>query len=180
MNYPTIFSLLCEEFKRAGIPCALVGGFAVNHHKVTRQTADVDLMIVDHDYDKAFEILQGAGYRQFRKQEMFARFEASEKDQVDVDLLFVDQKTLEGILRDGEKVKIANSEFVVPSLDHLIAMKLHSLKSNPKLRKSRDFLDILELISRNKLAVRADHFRNLCVKYGSDEIYNEVLRYAEE
>jgi hypothetical protein len=44
VNYPTVFHLISAVSKKTGVFCILIGGFAVNYYKVTRQTADVDFL----------------------------------------------------------------------------------------------------------------------------------------
>ena len=74
---------------------------------------------------------------------------------------------------------IAGRKFTVPSVEHLIALKLHSIKNNPKLRENKDMADIVELIGVNKIEVRKDSFRDLCLKYGNKELYDKILERCE-
>ena len=89
--------------------------------------------------------------------------------------IFVDKETLARIIKDGKKVKIAGKTFVVPSLNHLIALKLHSVKFNPKIREFRDLPDIINLLRMNKVNVKTDQFRKLCLEYGTEELYHKIL-----
>jgi hypothetical protein len=63
----------------------------------------------------------------------------------------------------------------VPCLNHLIALKLHAIKYNPKIREYRDLPDIIELIRINKINTKDVEFKNLCLKYGREELYNKIL-----
>lgn len=175
MKYPTIFHLISTEFEKAEIPYVLIGGFAVNYYGVTRQTADVDLLITKENAAKALEPLKRAGYVEGVMQEVFARLEGSKTYVMDIDFMFVDKETLTRIIKDGKKVKIAGKTFVVPSLNHLIALKLHSVKFNPKIREFRDLPDIINLLRMNKVNVKTDQFRKLCLKYGTKELYHKIL-----
>ena len=175
MKYPTIFHFISTEFRKAEIPYVLIGGFAVNYYGVTRQTADVDLLITPENVAKASELLKRAGYKQGLVQEVFARFEDSKTYLMDIDLMFVDKGTLTQIVKDGKKIKIAGKRFIVPCLNHLIALKLHSIKFNPKIREFKDLPDIINLLRINKVNVRTDQFRKLCLKYGTKELYHKIL-----
>jgi len=64
--------------------------------------------------------------------------------------------------------------FIVPSLFNLIALKLHSIKHNPKIREQKDFPDIVNLININKVNVEKKDFRELCLKYGTEGMYNNT------
>ena len=50
-RYPTVFHLISTIFAERKVTSILIGGFAVNFHKVSRQTADVDFMMTRVDYE---------------------------------------------------------------------------------------------------------------------------------
>jgi predicted nucleotidyltransferase len=173
-----VFDFLSKELGRKKIPCVLIGGFAVNHYKVSRQTADVDFLIKEEDLKKIETALVKAGYKTKDERKPFVRFKSDKPAQMDVDFMFVDANTLNEILRGGQKVRIAGNTFTVPSLDHLIALKLHSIKHNKK-RELKDLPDIINLIKQNGVDVKKSSLRNLCVKYGTDELYRKIKEHAE-
>ena len=70
---------------------------------------------------------------------------------------------------------MAGVEFIVPSLNHLLAMKFHAMKQSPKLREMKDLLDVAVMIKENKVNVSSDDFRDLCLRYGTPEIYKKIL-----
>jgi predicted nucleotidyltransferase len=94
---------------------------------------------------------------------------------MDIDFMFVDGETLAKIIKDSQKTNIAGCEFMVPSLEHLIALKLHAVKYNPKLRLIKDIPDIINLIRINKMDAKNERFKELCLKYGTQELYQEIL-----
>jgi hypothetical protein len=155
--------------------CILIGGFAVNFHKVSRTTADVDFLITKQDFDKISDDLNGAGYKELSRHENFAHFQSPRAGLVGVDFMFVDQATFEKIRQEGQKIRVGKNEFVVPSLLHLIALKLHSMKFNLKDRLAKDFPDVIGLIRTNNINIYDKHFKESCLKYGSEEIYQRIL-----
>ena len=175
MKYPTIFHLISAISKEAGISCILIGGFAVNYYKYTRQTADVDFLITKEDFKKISGLLKKAGYKQDYTQEVFTRLKSNRLYLMDIDFMFVDEETLTKIIKNGKTTTIAGQKFIVPSLHNLIALKLHSIKYNPKIRESKDLPDIINLIRINKINFKGKDFRELCFKYGTNEIYNKIL-----
>ena len=42
MSERSVFHLISDFTHEQCVPCVLIGGFAVNHYRVSRQTADVD------------------------------------------------------------------------------------------------------------------------------------------
>ena len=175
MKYPTIFHLISAILQDEGVPCVLIGGFAVNYYKVTRQTADIDFLITESDFKKISNLLEKEGYKEEYKQKAFTRLTTNSDYLLDLDFIFVDRETLSKIINKGSEIKIAEQKFIVPSLNHLIALKLHSIKNNPKLRMSKDLPDIIELIKINKVDAKNKDFKDLCIKYGTQELYNEIL-----
>jgi hypothetical protein len=98
---------------------------------------------------------------------------------MDVDFMFVDQDTLTKILKESQAIEIAKQKFLVPSLDHLIALKLHSIKHNRKLRLTRDLPDIINLIKINEVNFKSKKFKELCLQFGTEEIYGKILEALE-
>lgn len=174
-EYPTIFHLISDIFAKENVTCVLIGGFAVNYYKVTRQTADIDFLITRDDFEKISSLLEEKGFKKDNVQEVFARFLGESPHLMDIDFMFVDKETLDKIIKGGREITIAGQKFIVPSLNHLIALKLHAIKYNPKIREYKDLLDIIELIKINRLKVKDSEFKNLCLKYGTEELYNKIL-----
>jgi len=175
MRYPTIFHLIATVFNKKDITAVLIGGFAINYYKVTRQTADVDFLITKDDFDKISALLEKEGYKKDYSQEVFAKLTNNQHYLMDLDFMFVDLETLDKIVKDAKEVTIAKQKFMVPSLYHLIALKLHSLKFNLKIRENRDLPDIIELVRINKVNVKDREFKEICLKFGTKELYNRIL-----
>ncbi len=175
MKYPTIFDLIADKFGKADISYVLIGGFAVNAYKVTRQTADIDFFITKEDYDKVRELLKKEGYREGPVQKVFARLEGTRPYLMDLDFLFVDRETLTKIRQTGKRIKIAGNTFVIPSIEHLIALKLHAMRHNPEMRELKDLMDIIQLVKTNKINVRTSQFRDLCLTYGTKDLYTKII-----
>jgi hypothetical protein len=156
----------------------LIGGFAVNYYKVSRQTADVDFLITREDFNKISNELKKSGFTPDRIEEVFARFKGNKHYLMDIGFMFVDRETLDKIIKDGKAISIAKQKFIVPSLNTLIALKLHAIKYNPKLREYKDLPDIISLIRTNKVDYKNKEFREICLKYGTEELYKKIIEAA--
>ncbi len=176
MKYKTVFHLLAALFKDKKVTCALVGGFAVNYYKVTRQTVDVDFLITKGDFERILVLLQQEGYEQNNVQEVFSRLTTKSDYLLDIDFMFVDGQTLDKIIKDGREIDIVNQKFIIPSLEHLIALKLHAIKYNPAIRESKDLPDIVSMIRANNLGIKKKEFKEMCLKYGTEELYDKILK----
>ena len=175
MKNVSAFSLISDLIQRTGISCILIGGFAVNFYKVTRQTADIDFLITKEDFNKISAFLTKAGYKTISSQDAFSQLQSNQASLMDVDFMFVDEETLAQIKKSGREIEISGKLFLIPSLDHLIALKLHAIRHNYKIRLTKDLPDIINLIRINKIDVKNTGFKELCLKYGTEDIYRKIV-----
>jgi predicted nucleotidyltransferase len=139
-----------------------------------RQTQVVDFLMVEEDYDKIRPFFEQSGCPEIIRNNLFARIENKKMLPSELDIVFVNQKTFEGILEDSETAEIQGIKFKVPNLDHLLALKLHAMKQNLRRRGFRDITDVLDLAERNHVDVRGKKFQELCLKYAGKEVYRVV------
>jgi hypothetical protein len=169
----SIFDRLAMVLSQNQVAAVLIGGFALHFHQVDRETTDIDLLVGDADFEKLAQGLRQLGYSQGPHNKVFARFESTQA--MTIDLLFVDATTLKQIVASGSTVKVGASDFVVPSLEHLLSLKLHAIRQNPKVREAIDLPDIIRLVRANHVDTRGSEFRSLCLRFASEEIYNRIL-----
>jgi hypothetical protein len=177
-KYPNIFHLIFDIFHKSKAKAILIGGFAVNHYKIARQTADMDFLITKEDYERIDDLLQNEGYRPYYTHEIFIRLKNRESSFFDLDFMFIEKETFQKIKKAGHEIIISGKKFTIPSLDHLIALKLHSIKHNPKNREFRDLPDIINLIRTNKVDYKSESFKELCLKFGNEDLYLKILQQA--
>jgi len=169
----SLFSFISSLFSGHNVRAALVGGYALIANKVQRTTFDVDFMITAADCNKIEPDLLGAGYGVFNRQDAFVQFKSDRPGFRDIDFLITDEHTLEKIITDGTSITIAGASFFVPSVMHLIEMKLHSISGN-KRRELKDFPDIVQLLSANAIDPKGGTVRNLFEKYGLQSLYERL------
>lgn len=178
-NYSSVFHLIFEICRQERVACILIGGYAVNYYKVSRQTADIDFMLTRKDFDRISAALKSEGYHLENLHDNFAQFKSTKMPLMDIDFMFVDESTFEKICGEAASCRIGQWEFLIPALDHLIALKLHALKSNYKLRWTKDLPDIINLVRVNKINVRTDGFKDLCLKFGTADLYQKILEATD-
>lgn len=177
-KYPEIFHALSTELRKAKVLHVLIGGFAVNVYGYGRVTHDFDLLMTDEGFAQARPILEKVGYQILKHEKLCARLRHKDANLepgfFDIDVVFVDKHTFDEIWKIGKEAEILGTKFVVPSLEHLIAMKLHALNNNP--RRTQDFVDIGELVKENGIDIKSSRFRELCLKYATKEWYDYFLK----
>jgi hypothetical protein len=169
------FKILGELFKENETKCLLIGGYAVNSYKVSRHTADIDFMITEDSFNKIKEKLFNLGYKVKHQQDVFVQLTNSGGLR-DLDFMFSDPLTLDKLVEQCNKTSIAGETFLIPSLENLIALKLHSIKYNPH-RELNDLPDIINLIKANNFDYKSQNFSLLCHKFGSKAIYDKIIGY---
>ena len=172
-----LFDKLSVEFERVKIPFLLIGGYAVNAYGYSRTTQDVDFMIASSDYGRAKEIVQRLGYRQYVHKDLCARFVDHENEWPPLDLVFVDQETFQNVVKEAKSVDLLGRKLLVPSAEHLIALKLHAIKNDPK-REAKDLNDIFEIIKAKGLYVSAPKFKDFCLKFGNADLLERIQKWA--
>ncbi|MBI2251983.1 MAG: hypothetical protein HYU63_04450 [Armatimonadetes bacterium] len=163
---------------KSNIPI-LIGGWAVNMLGIPRQTVDFDIMIPEEDFGIISEVLDKIGYKEVIKTGIHARFKAKQNSYFTlpfIDCLFADIKTYSILKNQGKKINIFGSEFILPDVKHIIAMKLHALKYRKGIEENKDINDIITLIKIHNLDISTgSEFYNFCLKYGSKNILRKIL-----
>ena len=175
MDYSKAFHLVAKASKKADVPCVLIGGFAINFYKVTRNTLGIDFLITKKDFVKIKDALLAAGYAEEFVTDVAIRF-SNKKDIMDIDFMIVDGPTREKIIKDGKTAEVVGEKLIIPSLNHLIALKLHAIKNNQKNRIWKDLPDIIRLIQVNNVDCKNEAFKEICLTYGNNEIYQLILK----
>ncbi|MEW6745887.1 MAG: nucleotidyl transferase AbiEii/AbiGii toxin family protein [Planctomycetota bacterium] len=170
-----ILRILTHRGRERGISFILIGGHALNVYGVARQTGDVDIVVRAEDRNEWRAILTSLGYKLYHDHPSFMQFMAPSIDTWPVDLILVDGPTFTGLHHDGREVELGAARVIVPSVEHLLALKLHVLKQQQPERELRDLEDILGLIERARVDVSRPAFLHLCEKYGTREIHDRIV-----
>jgi hypothetical protein len=172
----TIFDLVARALPAAGVECLLVGGFAVNHHGYTRNTLDVDFMIVAEQQEAVRTVMRGEGFTNVAVHGtvMFLQRPGSPWR---VDFLHADRDTMAELFSRAEVTTVHGSQVKVPALKDLIAMKLFSLAQNPERRMGKDLPDIAQLAVLNGLDLERD-LRPLANRYATEAVFELVSSHV--
>ena len=173
------FSVVRDACHETGVRVILIGGQALGSRGYQRMTLDVDFMIVDTDYDRLMNAVCARGFREAVRTHVAAKLPAESGCFVDIDFLFVDAKTFEGVYGDATEEDYKEAKFLVPKVEHLIALKLHAIKQQPRSRELKDLADVVELIRANKIDVCRDAFKSMCLKFGTPELYHKIRMHGE-
>jgi hypothetical protein len=157
------------------LPFLVVGGHAVIAHGHARFTYDLDLLVRRSQRDAWVRKLESLGYTVFREHTTFVQM-APSGGGTELDLMLVTDETFAGLWAAACSILIAGVEAKMPSLKHLIALKLHVLKQGLAHRTVKDLDDVIMLVLKNGLDIRTDECRNLFLRYGTADVYEKALR----
>lgn len=167
---------IAERAAEAGLPFLLIGGNAVIAYGYPRQTADWDFLVRDTDRDKWHELILPLGFRLHHHHLVFHMYHPLQPGLVDMDLMLVDGGTFAKLQAESHETTISGVVLRMPSLRHLIALKLHALRAGLEHRRERDLLDIIMLVQLNKVDLAAPEFVQILDRYATPAIRAELLR----
>lgn len=154
------------------IPCLLIGGFAVNEHGYSRNTLDIDFMIVASTLPPVKTLMRNEGFSQISEYENVTFFSKPD-DELRIDFLTADENTFSRLEANAQPCTLHGVSLRIPSLKDLLAMKIFALKGNFERRKSKDLPDIAFLTILNHLDFDED-ILPLCERYGSPDIAEKI------
>jgi hypothetical protein len=168
------FKTLHIAASERGLRFLLIGGHAVNAHGYSRKTFDLDLLICRDDSEAWRALMLNLGFECIHEQTAFLQFAAPDVPQVD--LMRVNADTFEKLMATSEPRAALGLTIRIPALESLLALKLHAARHALPQRRHKDLIDIFALVEANGVDVSSDSFRQLCHKYGTTELYAEIIK----
>lgn len=161
--------------EKPALPFLIIGGYAVAAHGHSRATFDVDFLASRNNREEWRQRLLRHGFQLASESASFSQFSPPDQSP-GLDLMFVSDGTFELFRAASQTKEFGNSTAQVPSLDHLLALKLHVLKQGLAHRTFKDAEDVEMLARRNKINLDDERYEKLFLKYGTREIYETIKR----
>ena len=171
-----LFQTIESEARKRDLPFLVIGGLAVNFHGYSRDTADLDLLIQHDARERWLSLFGEPGYSVYRDGDAFIQLSPPTEGAWPVDLMMVREPTFRPIFDHGKEVEMYGARLLIPTLEHLFALKLHTLKHTHAGRFLKDFLDVENLVKVNKVDLRSNGLRQMFLKYGNMELYERLSR----
>jgi len=170
------FETIDLETRKRNLQFLVIGGLAVNLYGYSRDTADLDLLVSAAQKEEWLNLFSTLKYLVYRDGGAFIQFSCEDHAAWPVDLMVVQEKTFAPMFKESREVDMYGIRARIPSLEHLLALKLHALKNTHFERFLKDFLDVENLIRINQLDIKSEKIRQLFEKYGTLELYGKVSR----
>ncbi len=161
-----------------GLDFLVCGGHAVNAYQVIRKTGDIDLVVRERDMPQWRAHLVALGYTVFHEDPAFLQLSPPTATGWPVDLLAVDDLTFDTMQRAARPFTFGGVTCSIPSVEHLIAMKLHALRFSGEQRMRKDGIDVVELAEASGIDLLGERFRALCDRFADARVYERILQYA--
>src|SRR3990167_3038166 len=153
--------------EKHGLNYLVIGGHAVTAHGYQRTTSDLDIAVCFDDLNIWMKIFEGWRYKAYRETEAFVQFSPPAITSWPVDAMIVDRDTFCKLLNASKEVDFGEGIARIPSVDHLIIMKLHALKHGLKHRELKDLMDLIQLFDSSSFELDSEEFRQVCEKYAN-------------
>ena len=171
-----LFHQVNEESRKRKLEFLVIGGLAVNMHGIARDTADLDLLVRQESRQDWMKLFSELGYTVAGEKAAFCQFDPPEAGAWPVDLMFVGESSFREFFKFSVSVEMFGERLLIPTLEHLIALKLHALKHGHIGRSLKDYLDIEGLVRVNKIDLGEEKVRELFLKYGTLDVYEKISR----
>lgn len=173
MNTPKKIAARAAE---AGLDFLLAGGHAVIAHGHSRVTFDLDLIVSRADRERWLELARSLDYELYREERNFVQFNPPDPGSMPLDLMLVNAETFLKILAEAVPASQTLKGVKVVSFKHLLALKCHAVKHGHQGRIVKDVDDVINLVKVNRLDIDAPEIRELFLKHGTAELYEQVKR----
>jgi predicted nucleotidyltransferase len=170
-----LIATIDKEAKARGLPYLIVGGYAVIAHGYPRVTFDLDLAIRRSQQEEWLRLVQRLGYSVFHDGGAFLQL-TSPEERWPLDLMLLNDGTFEKLHGQAVAQDIGEVRVPIVSLLHLIALKVHALKNTRTHRFLKDFQDVTELVTRNKINLASPELQEIFERYGTPELYGKISR----
>jgi len=113
---------------------------------LSRATQDVDLIVGASARDSVVSFMESLGYETLHASEGFSNHLHPDQRLGRVDFLYVDAQTADRLFAASRRIAGSGGRaLVVPTPEHLIAMKVHAAKNDPS-RTLREMADVEHLL----------------------------------
>ena len=172
----SLFQQLRNLADQTGLRFLVIGGHAVIEHGFQRGTEDADILVSKEDRSQWMQQIESLGYRLRHDGGAFIQFEPVEPGGWELDLMLVPADVLDRLLATSKPACMEGADVVIPSLAHLLALKIHALKHGHGLRVLKDITDVTQLLTANRVDPKSAWLQELFEKHGDKELYERVLK----
>ena len=166
-----------QTLAKCGVPLLVTGPHAFHAHSSPDDAVfnDCECAIAADDETKLADYFTRNEWNIVYRTPFFAKFRLLSTGTPVIKVLFLDPTTFGQLLAGSFERAFGEITVRIPSLIHVIAMRLQSLKNEPN-REIEDLPDILTLLRANKGRWKADELDAVCKRFGPRGIYIRIAQ----
>ena len=124
--------------------------------------------------DDPKNLLTEEGFKEVACTGSFARYSSPSVYHYDVDVLIVDEHSLKSMLEKSRQFESGHAVFRVPCAEHMIQLKLHAMKNNPR-REFKDIGDVVSILRNTPSINTGEDLKELCNRYAPAGVYEKIM-----
>jgi hypothetical protein len=177
LNFKFVFEKLLRRFQENNIRYALIGGFALGLHGVSRATVGIDLLVHRDDMFRVHDILCEYGYDRRYLSENVSMYLSPLKVFGEVDILHAFRENSLHMLQRAQEIKIFDETLTikVADVEDLIGLKIQAM-TNDETRKNRDMADIESLLEARQGSVDWYRVKEYFSLFQLDDLFVQLKR----
>ena len=156
MDFAKVLAELAAFLSGQQARFALAGAFAMQAHGMQRATQDIDFAVEEKAKPALLDFMSARGYELLRVSEGFSNHLHRDPALGRVDFIYLDPHTADVLFAAAVTTKLGDLQLLVPAPEHVAAMKVQAMKSDPSrlFREMADIQHLLELPGVDEQKVR--------------------------
>jgi hypothetical protein len=163
-----------EILAQSGVPLLMIGGHALIAHGCPRDPVDFDSVIAAANEVRLRDHLARQQWGEVYRTRFFGKYRPLNQNSPALEVMFVDDTTFEKLLADSFEHDFGPAKLRVPSLMHVVAMKLQVIK-HERNRETADLPEIARLLRVNTDRWQRDILEQTCKRFGPRGIYVRLI-----
>ena len=146
MDFALVLTEVARFLAGEGARFGLAGAVALNAHGLARATTDLDLVVEAKAQPALLRFLAARGYQQLQASAGFSNHLHPDPAWGRLDFIYLDGHTADLLFARAQRSRpLGDIEVLVPSPEHLVAMKVQAIRNDPS-RRFKDLADIQFLL----------------------------------
>ena len=167
----SLLNTVADLMHSKNLPGLMIGGHAVTVLGHPRATFDLDLLIPRYAAQDWRKALAGLRYSLFAESDNFHQYEAPVDFPLPpIDLMLVD----DDVFTILEASKTNTKPIAVPSVEAMIALKLHAAKQATRTESEKDWSDIIALFKAHQLSLDEATIHAMVMRHGGAYAINRI------
>jgi hypothetical protein len=173
VNFERVIALVGEFLDRGKVRWAVCGGLGLAAYGLARTTFDADLLVDGDHEDEVVAFMEASGFETLYRSAGFSNHLHADPELGRVDFVYVRGETRERLFAAARIVAgPAGGSLRVPKPEHLAAMKVAALKSDPA-RTFQELADIRFLLTLP--GVDREEVRGYFARHGLEARFDELI-----